>query len=509
MSKLLLKNSLFVLILIALGKMLSFLRDIIISAEFGSTFKTDAYFAANSIPSIIFTAIVSSYIVLLIPTYKRIEVQSGFNIANLFVSRLINMFFVLSIFLSIFGYIFIEEFIYIVAPGFDQETKELAVFLGKILILSFPFSGVALILSTISNANNKYYAPHVIPIFSSLFIIVAVFLFSEHYGIVTLAIAGVVSFVFQLMIQVLISRKHFKYNFKAKFFDSDIKKMSWLVLPIFLGFSIDQLNLLANTIISSTLLEGSLSSLNYAQRLQATITGTFSTAILTVTYPLISKLNAEKDFDRLTYILKSSLKGVFLLLTPIIVFLAFNSVSFVSIIYFRGKFDMDAVHLTSNVFLFYSINVLFISLREIILRLYYIKDQTRIPFISSIVSLFINIILSLIFVKFLGVSGLSLGDLVGSFVSLIILYSLIRNKTGININWKQIYRFSTPLVIPIGAFVIIQYFQSKFFHIGNNLFMFLASFLLAIIIYYLLLLAVKQKEAQFAFTYIKQKISHR
>jgi putative peptidoglycan lipid II flippase len=495
MGEKILKNSILVLVLIVLGKLLSFFRDIIITSQFGSTYQTDAYFAANNIPSIIFTAILSSYIVLLIPNYKKILAKDGVEDANIFVSKVINLFFIVSVVLSVFGFLFIEELLYLVAPGFNDETRELGILIGKILILSFPFSSATLILSTISNANNKYYAPHIIPVFSAIFIIISILLFSKEHGILTLAVAGVAAFFFQLLIQIFISRNHFKYTIKVNLVDKNIKKMSWLVLPIFLGFSIDQINLLVNSIISSNLTEGSLSSLNYAQRLQATINGTLSTALITVIYPLISGLLAENNIERLTAIMTKSLRGVFLVLVPIIVFLSLNSEAFVAIIYYRGKFDAIALEQTSSVFFFYSFNVLFISLREVILRLYYIKENTKMPFITSGISLIINVVLSLILVNYLDVSGLALANLIATAISTLLLFGLISSNLKINIKLSQVVKFVKTVAMPILIFISLQILLNRYLDIAHNSVLFLLAFFISVVVYALLLLIFKQKDA--------------
>lgn len=507
MSNKIIKNSFIVLLLIGLGKVLSFLRDIIISAKFGATSNTDAYFAANSIPSILFAAIISSYVIMLIPTYKKIQLKNGVEKANLFVSGLLNSFFIVAILLTLFGFIFIETLIYLVAPGLEVEAKKLAIFLGKILLLSFPFSSITLILATVSNANNKYVAPHIIPVFSSIFVIISVFLFSNQFGIVILAISGVIAYFIQFFIQIYLARNHFKYSIKTKIFDFEVRRMTWLVLPIFLGFSIDQINLLVNTMLASNLAEGNLSALNYAQRLQATITGTLSTAILTVVYPLISKLFLENDIIRLTSILKMALKSSFLILFPLIVFISFNSFDFVSIIYFRGKFSLDALDRTSSVFIFYAINVIFISLREIILRMYYIRDNTKMPLYTSALSLFINLLLSIILIKHIGLVGLSLANLIATIVSTIVLFTFIPKYTGILIKWANVLRGFYTLFIPLCLFVILQYVQSKYFQIHGNYIHFTLYFLISINIYFIILLASGQKEAKLLLSELKRKVN--
>lgn len=492
--------------LIVFGKVLSFLRDIVISSQFGSTYQTDAYFAANNIPSIIFTAVISSYIVLLIPTYKKIQICEGKIQANIFVSRIINLLVIFSLVLSLLGFIFIRKLIFLVAPGFDVKTTELAVVIGEILVLSFPLSSATLVLSTISNANNKYYAPHIIPLTSSLIVILGAILFSDKYGIIVIAVAGVLAFVVQLLVQILISRKHFEYTIKTKIFDKNVKKMTWLLLPIFLGYSVDQINLLVNSIISSGLTEGSLSSLNYAQRLQATINGTLSSALITVIYPFLSKMIAENKLKELTLLMAQSLRSVFIILVPLITYLALYSKEFVSIVYYRGEFDELALNQTSSVFLFYAFNVLFISLREVLLRLYYVKNNTKIPFLTSALSLVINIGLSLVFVQYLEVAGLALANLIATLVSAFILFYLVSSKLSINLTINNLLIFFQKLIIPLLVFIVYSVIIFKFFTPSSGIFAFSLFFLVSVFVYLIILVLFKQKDATHLFILIKERL---
>lgn len=487
--------SFFVLVLIVFGKLLSFLRDIAISYFYGSSNETDAFFAANSIPSIIFAAVVSSYIALLIPTYKRIQENSGIPYADVFVSRLLNFFVISSILLSIISFISIDYLVYFVAPGFDSETFNLTKTLAKILILSFPFSGATLILATISNAHNKFYATHLIPIFSSLFVVLSIWLFSNKYGIIVLAISGVVAFVFQLLIQIFISKNHFTYTFKTKLWDLEIKKMSWLVLPIFLGFSIDQINLLVNTIISSNLQEGSLSVLNYAQRLQATITGTITTAILTVLYPYMSTLNAQNNMIKLSNVVLLSVRFLFLAMLPVTIFIVFYSGDIVKIVYSRGNFSDNAVDMTTNVFVFYAINVFFISTREFLLRIFYIKGKTKLPFWISVFSLIVNALLSLYLIRYYGVSGLSLANLIATLISCLVLFITFNHQTSILLSFKNIFEFYLSIAFPILFSSIIMYVFKSYIDVEGSIFIFLLNFILYLFLFYFFLLLFKQKEA--------------
>lgn len=494
MSEKIVKNSIIVLALIALGKGLSFIRDILVSYYFGATGNTDAYFAANNIPSLLYTALISSYLVLLIPTYKNIQEKFGDIAANKFGSSLINFILIGSTTLSVIGFFSMEYLIKLVAPGFNTETYNLAINLGKILVLSFPFSGVVLVLANISNANKKYYATQITPVFSALIVIIGLYFFAPVYGIYTLASFGVIAFVFQLFIQIAISKKHFKYSVNTAVFSKEIKKMTILALPILLGFSIDQINLLVNSIICSSLPTGNLSALTYAQRLQFTLMGTVSTAVITVVYPLMSELVAKNNKEQLMQLINKSIRCVFLIVLPIALFFSINSELIIQVVFHRGSFNDTAVLLTSKVFFFYAINVLILSIREFVLRVFYVYENTKQPLISSGLSITVNIILSLILVRFLGVEGLSLANLIATLFSLLILLWFLNKQKIIYVKMKSLISFIGKIILPVSFFVLIQIFVKESIHSMNKYLLLFIILITSIVSYYLLLLLFRQRE---------------
>ncbi|UJS24291.1 murein biosynthesis integral membrane protein MurJ [Thiothrix winogradskyi] len=497
-------NIIIIFMVILLGKIISLLRNIVISYYFGTSTTSDAYFAANNIPSIIYLAFISSYLVLLIPEHDKIKINNGLVAANKFVSRYLTFVVAVSLSLSILCYFFIEILIEVVAPNFNRETKELASSLGRILVLSFPFTAICLSLAAISSTHNKFYAQHIIPIFSGVFTILGLYLFVGQYGIYSLAVAGVLATVIQVVIQILISRSHFKYSFQKRLLDSNIKSMSILVLPIFVGYSIDQINLLANSIISSGLGTGSLSALTYAQNIQLTILGTVTTAMITVLYPRMSKLSSENKTEDLVKTTWTGIKYLIIILLPVTFYLAINVESLVKIVYFRGKFDELALTQTSNILLFYLINILLISTREFIVRYYYLFKRTTFPMIAGVISVFINIILSYMLVADFGVSGLSFANLIATLLSLLLLIGVLfakREVLQISQDARQFFFHIFISMMLISAF----HFSIKNHIHSENAIAFGSWFIVYLIIFYAILLLIRQREAVQTFSIIKSK----
>lgn len=65
--------------------------------------------------------------------------------------------------------------------------------------------------------------------------------------------------------------------------------MAYLALPIIIGVSINQINVLVDRTIASKVAVGGISALNYASRLNEFVQGIFVLSIITVMYPMISK----------------------------------------------------------------------------------------------------------------------------------------------------------------------------------------------------------------------------
>ena len=85
-----------------------------------------------------------------------------------------------------------------------------------------------------------------------------------------------------------------------------------------------------------------------------------------------------------------------------------NSTNIVTIIYGRGAFSSDAIHLTAQALQFYSIGFLFEGIRELIAKTFYAFGNTKTPTYYGVLSVVLNIILSIVLSRFMGIGGITL-----------------------------------------------------------------------------------------------------
>ena len=62
--------------------------------------------------------------------------------------------------------------------------------------------------------------------------------------------------------------------------------MSWLIGPVLIGVAVNQINTMVDRTLASTLIEGSICALNYANKLNGFVMAMFITSVAVVIYTI-------------------------------------------------------------------------------------------------------------------------------------------------------------------------------------------------------------------------------
>ncbi|MBK7978840.1 MAG: hypothetical protein IPK06_02275 [Ignavibacteriae bacterium] len=191
---------------------------------FGSNYKTDAYFVANSVPSLFFLGFYTTIAFVFLPLYNERRLSIGKTEADKFANNVITFYAIISLFLSIVGVVLAPKIISLIAPAFDFRTKTLAINLTRIVCLSFVFNIIVGIFSSLQYVNKRYFGQQVIHLINNLMVLLSILIFAKDLGIYIIAISGVLSWVIQIPIQKYIFVKDFKYKINLNFNDTTFKK---------------------------------------------------------------------------------------------------------------------------------------------------------------------------------------------------------------------------------------------------------------------------------------------
>jgi putative peptidoglycan lipid II flippase len=228
----------------------------------------------------------------------------------------------------------------------------------------------------------------------------------------------------------LVYKKKYKHSFVLDIKDKYLKKMLILAIPVIIGVSVNQINILVDRNIASRIIIGGISALSYASRLSLFIQGIFVLSITTVLYPMISKMAVTNDISGLKQSVSTSINSINLLVIPATVGAVIFAEQIVAMLFGRGAFDISAVNLTSTALLYYSLGMVAVGLREVLSKAFYAMKDTKTPMINASVGMFLNIILNLILSRFMGIGGLALATSISAIFTMSLMFISLKKKIG-------------------------------------------------------------------------------
>ena len=190
--------------------------------------------------------------------------------------------------------------------------------------------------------------------------------------------------------------------------------------------------------MASFLAVGSISALEYGNRLFQLPLGIFAISAGTVLLPTYSRLVAQKDFKSLSDNLRFTSVSLVYLMLPITTLIIALGSDFVKIVFERGAFDAKASLWTTQALVFYSLGLVFFSLNQTLTPLFFANKDTKTPVRVAASMMGLNIVLNFFLMQFLQHRGLALATSLTACVNYIVLIVLIRKRMP-QVNFSGIF----------------------------------------------------------------------
>ena len=422
------KTAILLMFLTIISKIMGFAREMTLSFFYGATNVSDAYIISITIPSVIFALVGAGISTGFIPMFSSIERDYGQKEAKRYTNNLINIILVLCTIIVSFVLLFTAPVVKLFAAGFEGETLAMAIRFTRISILGIYFTGVISVFSGFLQIKNNFAVPALIGIPMNIIVILSLFI-SSKTDIIVLSIGTVLASVSQLIFLIpYIKRQGYKYKFLIDLKDKHIINMARIAIPVIIGVSVNQINVLVDRSLASNVAVGGISALNYANRLNGFVQGLFVMSISTVMYPMISKMAAKEDMDGLEKSIIEAINTISILVIPATVGAMVFNVPIVKLLFGRGAFDPKALAMTSNALFFYAVGMIGFGLREILSRGFYSLKDSKTPMINGVIAVSTNIILNIILSRFLGIGGLALATSISAILGSTLLMISLRKK---------------------------------------------------------------------------------
>lgn len=415
-----------------LAKLTSFIAETILAAYLGTSYKSDAYYMVSSIQIVVYPMLSAGIWKVFLPIYKEKITQGKSREATSLTNKAITFFSIISIGAVGLLVLFAEQIVSVIAPGFMGETRTLCIDLVRISAPMYFFIISAAIYASILQANNRFFGSQIREVVSHIPTILAAIFFYQRFEIEALAVALVVGGAVRLFIELPFVDWGYKFKPDFMFRTHEFSLMLKKLPSALLSEGVVQINTLIDKVMASTLPEGTVSGLNYGQKLMNVFSGLLSTAIATALYPQMIELIAQKKGEDLSRLVIKIINIFCILMIPISFTCVLFRTELVSTVYERGFFTAESTYLTSGVFALYCSGLFFIAANTVITNIFYSYGDTNIPMYISIANLIINVVLNLSLIQLWGVNGLAFATSLSAMLTFFIRIKVAKKYVKLN-----------------------------------------------------------------------------
>ncbi len=426
-----------------ISALLGLFRDRLLNSYYLGTYPTgiDAYTAAFTIPDFMFFILTSGALaVSFIPVFNQRLATGNKKSAWELSSSLLNLFAILTLVTSILIMIFADPLIrYIVSPGLDESGMVLAINMTRVIAINPFLFSIATVLTSVQQAVGRFVFYAFAPAIYNIGIIIGITWFTGGInlfglqifegGIMGVALGVILGAIMQLIVALIgLFGLGMDYEFKIYWRNQGFRSILKLLPARSLDQGIDYVNGIVNTNLSSRMGAGAVRSFNQATSLHQMPVNLIGVAISTAFFPKLTEQLGGGDKKEFYDTFRQALRTIIWIALPISIITFFTRGYVVSFISNIGNNDSNwtiASILGTLVIAIFARSVFHIASRG-----FYAFQDTKTPFIVSIVAIGLTIALSVWFYLLgWGVDGLGAAQSIGAMIEIVILLFLLQRRS--------------------------------------------------------------------------------
>lgn len=433
------------------SRIAGFVRDMLLARILGPGMAADSFFVAFQLPNIFRRLFAEgAFAAAFVPLFSRKLGKDGeLADAERFSSEVVSIFVpVLILFVALFE-IAMPAIIWLMASGFQEVPGkfELTVALAR---LTFPYlfliSMVAL-LAAILNSMSRFAAGASFPILLNIVLIAALLIGNRMAGdddiLIAYYLAGGVALggVVQLLwLWFWTKRSGFKLKFQRPRLTKDVKELGIIILPATFGAGVYQISQLVQLFFATQLASGSVSHLNFADRLNQLPLGVIGIALGTAILPALSRHIGADDKEQADRVQSNAIELAMLLTFPAAAALMICAPAFVTAFFLGGEFDANDARITSNVLTALVAGLPAYVLIKVLTPAFFSRKDTKTPVYAAAIVLFFFITFNILMIDRLGIVGIASATAIGAWFNVIMLYTILQKRGHYRLNTGLVRR---------------------------------------------------------------------
>ncbi len=425
-----------------ISKLFGLVREQAIAAAFGVGPVVNAYAYAYVIPGfllILLGGINGPFHSALVSVLAKREKSEAAPLVET-VTTLVSIFLLL---ITIILIVFAGTFISVLAPGLEGEAKAIAIQQLQIMAPLALLAGLIGIGFGTLNAADQYLLPSISPLFSSLAIVIGVWVLTWqvgeninapqnwYLGGMVLAGGTLAGGILQWLAQLLaqgqagMGKLRLRFNWRLP----GVMDVMRVMGPATMSSGMLHINVYTDLFFAS-FIPNAAAAMRYANFIVLTPLGIISNMILVPFMPVFSRLTAPENWDELKLRIRQGLLLTALTMLPLTaIFIALAPV-IIRVIYQRGAFKAADANVVIPVLMAYGVGMFFYLARDVLVRVFYALGDGATPFRISIFNIFLNGLLDFFLYKPFATPGLVFATIGVNAVSLIIFLTILNNRLG-------------------------------------------------------------------------------
>ena len=502
-----------VMIITLVGKLMGLFRDRLLAINYGSGMEINAFLIASRIPRVFFDAVFASAIAAsFIPVFSELHEKRGKKEALDFSGNFITVIGVLSLVLTLFGVIFSDQLVALFSD-FDPVTAALCSSLTRVMLPTVFFTGIAYSFVGILQSFDEFNIPALISVIANGIIIVYFWVFNDRFGIYGLAIAFLIAWLMQAVVQIpSLAKKGFRFRPKFSLKSEGMKKVFALMLPVMVSAWVQPINLTINTRFGSRLFEGAgVSAIELSNNLYIIIVGVFVLSITNVIFPKLSRQSAKNEKEGISDTVRTTMHTSLYFVIPMMAGLMVISRPLIDLIYGGGEFGAFSIDITSQALFFVSLGMVGYAVQAILCRVYFAKQSGLVPLLAGVASIAVNIVLCMLLIDKYNITGLAISSAVASTVNAIVLVIPLRRQ-GYGFLNKAFVADIIKIAVSTVAMAAAAYLTLTLLipHTAGTLgkvILVAVPVIVGAVIYFILTWALRLNEVKFVTSFIKKRIA--
>ena len=456
--------------------LLGLFRDRLLNSYYLGTYPTgiDAYTAAFTIPDFMFFLLTSGALaVSFIPVFNQRLMIGNKKSAWELSSSLLNLLAILTLITSVLIMIFADPLIrYIVSPGLDESGMILAINMTRVIAVNPFLFSIATVLTSIQQAVGRFVFYAFAPAIYNVGIIIGITCFTNGInlfgiqvfegGIMGVAIGVILGAIMQLIVALIgLFGLGFDYDFKIYWRNQGFRSILKLLPPRSLDQGVDYINSIVNTNLSSRMGVGAVRSFNQATSLHQMPINLIGVAISTAFFPKLTEELGSGDKREFYNTFRKALRMIIWISLPVAAIAFFTRGYVVSFISNIGNNDSNGT--IASVLGTLVIAIFARSVFHIASRGFYAYQDTKTPFVVSVVAIGLTIIMSIAFYLLgWGVDGLGLAQSLGAIIEIVILLFILQKRSNKQILDKAFWKAFARMLFATFIAGCVSFSMTKF-----------------------------------------------